>query len=129
VDQSSPADSDQEMTIQFGPYHAWNGNVSGNATLERDADGVLTVNLAMENLQPNTTQAAIQNGNCTYLDYTVYALPQLQVDNNGHATTTITISHAQAIPNPSNWYVAVFANTATSGNNARIVGCGDVQPQ
>jgi hypothetical protein len=50
------------MTIQFGPFHVWNANVSGSARLDRDADGVLTVTVSVDNLQPNTTQGtAIQN--------------------------------------------------------------------
>jgi hypothetical protein len=129
VDQLSSDREDQQMTIQFGPFHVWNANVSGSARLDRDADGVLTVSVSVDNLQPNTTQGtAIQNGNCTYLSYTIYDLPALHADNNGHATSTITISRAQSIPD-KDWYVAVFANDATVGNNNRIVGCGEVQLQ
>jgi hypothetical protein len=119
------------MTIQFGPFHVWNANVSGSARLDRDADGVLTVTVSVDNLQPNTTQGtAIQNGNCSYLSYTIYDLPSLHVDNNGHGASTITISRAKSIPDrklPAASYGALgpVVRRASSGGCSSCRFCAD----
>jgi len=49
------------------------------------------------------------------------------VDGSGHATSSITISHAGSIHYPNNWYIPGWGGKQNNNAINLLVGGGDVQ--
>jgi hypothetical protein len=105
---------------------AANGAVSGSATLTL-ANGTLTVTVNASGLLPGSTHAAaLYLGSCQWLDTVLYDLPKLSADNNGNASATITINHAQPISASNNWYIAIDFNATINRAYFMTISCGNV---
>jgi hypothetical protein len=103
-----------------------NGAVSGSATLTQTA-GSLTIKVQASGLIPGSTHAsALYLGSCQWLNTVLYDLPKLVADNNGNASSTITINNAQPLSPANNWYIAIDYNSTLDRTYFMPISCGNV---
>jgi hypothetical protein len=114
-------------SVTLGPVAGTaNGAVSGSATLAL-ASGSLTITVKVSGLVPGSTHAAaLHLGSCQWVDAVLYDLPKLAADNNGNASSSITINHAQPVSASNNWYIAVDYASTVNRSYPMPISCGNV---
>jgi hypothetical protein len=121
--------SNQSVHVTLDSTTSANESASGTAQLSI-AGNTLTVKLALNGLQPNSTHIAhIHKGSCEAQGAVLYSLNPVVADASGKGTSTTVIPNVSSLP-VSGWYInvhqAATKNDLGTQTGFDPIACGNV---